>query len=740
MDVVAPVAAVPPLLAVALVVFLGSVAQWFAWRVRLPAILPLLIIGFLVGPVFDLIDPSGLVSAGVLFPMVGLAVGLILFEGGLTLHYSDLTPDVRRTVSMLVSVGALVTWAGCALAGYYIAGLELPIAILFGALVIVTGPTVIGPLLRNVRPTGQVSKILKWEGILIDPVGAIAALLVLEYLLISTAHSGPAFSQTLLLFIEVLIVGSAMGVLGGFLLTRILRFRLLPDYLINIAALAMVFIFFAVSNTLASESGLLTTTLMGIYLANKRVPKLEELATFKEDLTIISISVLFIVLAANIELDALMAVLSWRSLALVAVIMLVIRPVNVFISAIGSGLSLQEKLFISWIGPRGIVAAAVSSLFALELDHAEVAGADILVPLVFLVIVGTVVVNSLSAKWVATRLGVAEPDPRGFLLMGGHDAARSIATFLQGEGLTVLVADTNYANIAQARQEGLPTFYGNLLSEFSDDEINLRGIGRLLALTSNDEANALAAGKYTREFDSSDVFQLEPSGGSERKVVGGEQRGRLLFHHGTTYAELEDMLSRGGKLKKTKITEKFRLDDFQKFYSEDYIPMFIMSASGKEVRVITEETGEPDVGMTLVAMVIEPIDEAIKLHERAISARSEVEKAAQADGEAEAEAEKSDDKKADDKKSEVKKADDEKAGDKKIDHKKAEVKKADDKKSEAKPKVTSKAKKTEAAQDESKDTKAENAKGLPASKKAPRAKAKATPKKAKDEAEDAAES
>ena len=585
---------------------MGSVAQWFSWRVRLPAILPLLIIGFFIGPVFGLIDPSGLVSAGVLFPMVGLAVGLILFEGGLTLHYSDLTRDVRRTVSMLVTIGAMITWAGCALAGYYIAGLELPMAVLFGALVIVTGPTVIGPLLRNVRPTGQVSKILKWEGILIDPVGAIAALLVLEYLLISTAHGGSAFSMTMLLFVEVLIVGSAMGVLGGFLLTSILRLRLLPDYLINIAALAMVFIFFAVSNTLASESGLLTTTLMGIYLANQRVPKLEELATFKENLTILSISVLFIVLAANIELDALLTVLSWRSLGLVAVIMLVIRPINVFISSIGSGLKVQEKLFISWIAPRGIVAAAVSSLFALELDHAGVADADILVPLVFIVIVGTVVVNSLSAKWVAMRLGVAEPDPRGFLIMGGHDAARVIALFLQEEGLNVLVADTNYANIAQARQEGLPTFYGNLLSEFSDDEVNLRGIGRLLALTSNDEANALAANKYTREFDSADVFQLQPSGGSERKLVGGEQRGRLLFHHGTTYAELEHMLSRGAKLKKTKITEKFRLADFQELYGEDYIPMFTISASGKEVRVVTEETSEPDVGTTLAALVIEP--------------------------------------------------------------------------------------------------------------------------------------
>ena len=603
---IAPVAPVPALLAIALVVFLGSLAQWFAWRVRLPAILPLLITGFLVGPVFGLIDPSGLVSAGVLFPMVGLAVGLILFEGGLTLHFSDLQRDVRRTVSMLVSIGALLTWLGCSLAGYYIAGLSAPVATLFGALVIVTGPTVIGPLLRNVRPTPKVSRILKWEGILIDPVGAIVALLVLEYLLISSHAAGTPAAQTLLLFLEVMLVGSALGVLGGLLLTQLLRRRLLPDYLINIVALAMVFIFFAVSNTLASESGLLTTTIMGIYLANRRVPKLEALATFKEELTILSISVLFIVLAANIELNALLDVLSWRSLALVAAIMFVIRPINVFISSIGSGLSWQEKLFVSWIGPRGIVAAAISSLFALELEHAGFVGAERVVPLVFIVIVGTVVVNSLSSTWVAKRLGVAEPDPRGFLIMSGHPAARAVANFLQEEGLSVLVADTNYNNVAQARQEGLPTFYGNLLSEYSDDEVNLRGIGRLLALTSNDEANALAAVKYTREFGSTNVFQLEPSRDSERKRVGEEQRGRLLFHHGTTYRELDEMFERGAKLKKTKITEKFRLADFQELYGDNYIPIFILSANGKEVRVVTEETNEPEVGTTLAALVIEP--------------------------------------------------------------------------------------------------------------------------------------
>lgn len=598
-----PAYALSPLLAIALVLFLGAVAQWFAWRIRLPAILPLLIIGFLVGPIFGLIQPAGLAESGILFPAVSLLVGLILFEGGLTLHFRQLG-EVRNTVRSLVSIGAVVTWAGCGLASYYIMGLSAPLAILFGALVIVTGPTVIGPLLRNVQPTRRISTILRWEGILIDPVGAIIALLVLEYLIIGNRTE--AFTHTVLLFLQVLLVGTVLGLLGGYLLTFILKRRLLPDYLINIVALAFVFVFFAVSNTLAAESGLLTTTIMGIYLANRNVPKLEELATFKEELTILSISVLFIVLAANIELESLVAVLSWRSALLVAVIMLVVRPLNVFASTIGSGLTLQEKLFISWIGPRGIVAAAVSSLFALELAHEGFAGADVLVPLVFLVIVGTVVVNSFTAKPVARLLGVASPDPTGFLLMGAHAASRQIASFLKQEGFAVMLSDTNYDNIAQARQEGLKTFYGNLLSERSDDEVDLVGIGNLLAMTSNDEANALAAVKYAREFDSQHVYQLEPSGPSERKQVGEESRGRLLFHHGTTYPDLEHAFSSGAKMKKTRLTEKFRLADFQARHGDNYIPMFIIAPNGKDIRVVTEETTEPEVGSTLIAAVLEP--------------------------------------------------------------------------------------------------------------------------------------
>ena len=589
-----------PGLAIALIVFLGAAAQWIAWRVRLPAILPLLLIGFLIGPVFGLLLPSELFGNELLFPAVSLAVGLILFEGGLTLRLNEVT-ELRKTINRLISVGALITWLASAVAAYYIVGLSFQLSILFGALIIVTGPTVIGPLIRNVRPTGKISSILKWEGILIDPVGALVAVLVFEFMLAGSQTE--AITQTFISFFTVVIVGSATGFVGGFILSFLLRRRLIPDYLINVSALALVFIVFAVSNTLAHESGLLATTIMGMVVANIRTPNRESLLTFKEDLVVLLISLLFIVLAANIDINAFIGVLNWQSVLLVAVIMLVIRPLNIFASSIGSSLTLREKLFMSWIAPRGIVAASVTALFGFELIKEGFAGAEALEPLVFFVIVMTVVLNSLTAKPLANALGVAQPGSQGFLIMGAHPVARQIAKGLQDEGIFVRLADTNWSNVAAARVDGLNAYYGNVLSDHSEDELDLAGIGNFLALTSNDEANALASLRFAREFGTGSVYQLEPAKLSERSQLGEEQGGRFVFQDGTTFAELNHLFAKGAKLTKTKITEKFGLDDFESLYGEDYVPMFVMS--GNKLDIVTEDGPQPSEGSQLIAMVKE---------------------------------------------------------------------------------------------------------------------------------------
>ncbi len=588
-----------PALAIAAIVALGAAAQWAAWRISLPAILPLLIVGFLVGPLLGWIDPATLIGQDILFPAVSLAVGLILFEGGLTLSL----PEVRETrgvVIRLVTIGAMITWLGATFAAWVLVDLPLQLAFLFGGLIIVTGPTVIGPLLRIVRPSARVANVLKWEGILIDAIGAMVAVLVFEFLLIE--NRGEALGSTVLLFLRFILTGTVVGVIAGSLLAWLLRRRFVPDYLVNLVALAMVFAAFAIASAMAQEAGLLATVLMGMVIANRGVPNINDLLSFKEDLTVLFITLLFIVLAANIELQAFMAALSLSSLALLATVILIIRPLAVFASTIGSSLSLREKAFLGWIAPRGIVAAAVSSLFATKLVAAGFEGAESLVPLVFLVIVGTVLLGSLTAEPVAEALGVAEPDPQGFLILGAHAIARRIAQFMKDEDLAVMLADTNWSNVAAARLEGLPAYYGSLLSDRTDDEIRLSGIGRLLALTSNDEANALSSLKYARTFGTQNVFQLAPgTSGTARDNLSTEQRGRLAFGPDVDYAQLEALFERGAIMKRTPLSERVSIEDLRSRGDDDQVPLFVIH--NELVRLLPEQGPLPEGKSELVSLV-----------------------------------------------------------------------------------------------------------------------------------------
>lgn len=592
-----------PALGIAFVIAVGVGAQWLAWRINIPAILPLLAAGFLLGPVFNLIKPEG----PLLFPAVSLAVGLILFEGGLTLRLPEVK-EVRRVVFNLVTVGTVITWIGATVAAHYIVNISWEIAFLFGALVIVTGPTVIGPLLRSIRPKATVGNILKWEGILIDPIGALVAVMAFEVIVLS--HHEKPIQQTIGLFSNFVIVGTVIGILGGLFLTYLLRKRLIPSYLINFMALATVFVVFAVSNAIADESGLLATTVMGLFMANINLSMLEGILSFKEDLTVLAISLLFIILAARIELAALQTVFTLKNFLLIVVLMLIIRPLNIFVSTIGSKLSLNEKVFLSWLAPRGIVAAAVTAIFAAKLTEQNTPGADLLVPLVFLVIICTVVINSLTAKYIGTMLGVVEPESQGFLILGAHSEARQIARFIKNEGFRVLVADTNWPNIAAARVEGLETYYGSLLSDQSEDELRFSGIGKLLALTSNDEANALTALKYAKEFGAEQVFQLKPDRADSQRIALSEgSKGRSIFYGGIHYLELKRLFLRGGELKKTQLTRTFTFADFEEKYGDDYLPMFLIK--DKKISVVSDEKLELEEEVFLVSLIL-PQDQALK--------------------------------------------------------------------------------------------------------------------------------
>jgi NhaP-type Na+/H+ or K+/H+ antiporter len=572
------------LVGIAGILILGITAQWLAWRLRLPSILLLLIFGFVAGPVTGFIKPDELLD-DLLFPIVSLSVALILFEGGLNLKVVDLR-QTGHVVRNLVTVGVLFTWLASATAAYFILDFALPLALLFGAILVVTGPTVIIPLLRHIRPAKQVDSIAKWEGIVNDPIGAILAVLVFEAIVVSGLQETVA--TIIISLLQTILIGFILGGFSVALLILLLKRYWIPGYLQSSFTLIFVVVAFVASNLSQAESGLFTVTLMGVFLANQKLVSIKHIVEFKENLGILLLSGLFIILAARLKPEAL-SHLGLNSLIFLIVLVLLIRPIAVALSTIKSGLGWRDKLFLSWMAPRGIVAAAVMAVFALELsEKTAYIQAERMVPEMFFIIVGTVAIYSLSAAPLGRWLNVAQPNPQGILIVGAHDWARAIAEVLQAEGFEILLVDTDYEDITAARLTGLPTFYASILSNYILDEIELGSLGRLLALTSNDEVNALAALHFVEVFDRTEVYQLAPkeTDSKRKETISLPLRGRLLFNSTMTYAELVTRFRAGASVKTTALTEQFDYDAFQELYGEQAIPLFLITKSG-DLRVFT---------------------------------------------------------------------------------------------------------------------------------------------------------
>ena len=350
------------LVSLTLIIVLGVVTQWFAWRIKTPAILLLLMVGIIAGPITNIIDVEHTLGE-LLFPLVSLSVALILFEGGLSLRWGDLK-DVGDVVRNIISIGAGITWILSTFAAHFLLDLDWQISFLLGAILVVTGPTVVLPLLNQIRPTRRASSVLRWEGIVIDPVGAVLAVLVFEEILASEADSG-----ILNIAISIgltLVIGIGIGWIGARFLTFAFSRFYAPDHLQNPITMLVVLGTFTLSNVIQAESGLLTATMMGIFMANQNDFDIDPITEFQENIQILLLSSLFILLAARLNLEDIEK-LGVSVLVFVAALMFIVRPISVWVSSLGSDLNWREKLFISWLAPRGIVAAAVSSIFALDL-------------------------------------------------------------------------------------------------------------------------------------------------------------------------------------------------------------------------------------------------------------------------------------------------------------------------------------------------------------------------------------
>ncbi|MEO7198796.1 MAG: cation:proton antiporter [Dokdonella sp.] len=589
-------------LLIAGLLLLGFLCQWLAWRVKLPAILFLLIAGIILGPVLGWLAPSYAfyperVLGNLLFPFVSLGVAVILFEGSLTLRFSEIR-GLAPTILRLVSVGAAIAFFGLAAAAHYLAGLDWPLALLFGALTCVTGPTVIVPLIRSVRPNARIANVLRWEGIIIDPIGALLAVLVFEALALGHGDHGVQ------VFFITIAYGSVIGAVAAFLLARLLRRHLVPEYLQNYATLALLLLAFALSNTLAEESGLLAVTVMGMVLANQRDLQMEDILDFKEHLSTLLISLLFIVLAARLSVPSPSMMLAGFLLLLVA--MLVIRPLSVVASTLGSNLTWRERALLAWVAPRGIVAAAVSALFALKLEENGVPGAEALVPLTFLLIIGTVVINSATSRRLATWLGVAEPDPRGVLLVGASRISLLLGESFAKQGYDVLVADDDWSGVRAARMAGLRTYYGDPASEHADRNLDLIGLGRLLAMSTRRELNTLSCVRYRPEFGKDRVYFLRnasPESGNGKRDFSQTLQAPRLFGADITHEEMNRRLDLGWVLKQTRITEEFSFENFLDQFSEKPLPLFAITDRGRLRIATATDKLEPKAGWTLTSLV-----------------------------------------------------------------------------------------------------------------------------------------
>ena len=619
---------------------LGILAQWLAWRFRFPSILLLLGFGIALGVYLSPADIiEGLLNGEqhhevvsenaqsgtpayseqeiedlankFLLPFVSLSVAVILFEGGLTLRWSEMREGGKATVQ-LVTIGAIVTWGLTALCTYYLAGLDdWRIAALVGAFLVVTGPTVVVPLLRHIRPSKKMGSIVKWEGIVIDPVGAILAVLVYEYIHVTSESDGGGVATVLWHMVSTGVVGLGVGVISGYLLVQLIKRFWIPDYLQAVSFLAVTLLAFGVSNLMFHESGLLTVTVLGIYLVNQKQVAIHHVREFKEHLGVFLISCLFIVLGSNFKLESIQVV-GVNGLWFLLAMIFVVRPISVFAATIKTGLSMQEKVFLSFLAPRGIVAAAVASVFSLELANINVDQnlRSQIVPLTFVLIVGTVTVYGLFSAPLARLLKLADENPQGVLFAGAGAWVRDIAEALMNLDQQVLLVDSSYANWRETRMRGIPVECASILSEHLLEETDLSGIGRLVAATPSNEVNALAVQEYTSVFESKNVFQMAPwdINAGKRTSVSEHSLGRLVASEDLPYVRIRNGYRQGAEVKTTLITDEYTIEDFYEKYGVDNAAvLFVLDSNGRLHINSAHEPHDVKTGDTVIAIVGLPV-------------------------------------------------------------------------------------------------------------------------------------
>ncbi|MDY7106300.1 MAG: cation:proton antiporter [Actinomycetota bacterium] len=531
-------------LGLAAVVVVGVAAQWVATLLRIPTILLLLAAGVLAGPVSGVVVPRDLLGE-LLFPLVSLAVGVLLFEGGLGLQYRDIR-DGQVALLRLITVGTLITWVIGWVAAAQLLDANRGVAALIGAVLVVSGPTVVLPLLRQARPREPSASILRWEGIIIDPIGATLAIVVLEAVL-SNEGLGPSIGR----IIATGVAGTVAGLVGAGIMIVMLERHLVADRLHNAFTLMVVVAAFEAANLLRPEAGLFATTVMGVALANQRRVPMRHIREFEEDLGTLILSGLFILLGASISLDAV-ADLAPRAILLALVLIFVARPLAVYASTLGTSVPGRHRLYLCFMAPRGIVAAAVSAVFALDLqNHPEVQAAedaDLLVPGVFVVIVCTVAFYGLLAGPAASWLRIARAQPRAIALIGGERWALDLAEQLMNADVAVLVVSPSPTEARRAAERGMLTFSGRLDSEDLELALDTVGVAQAIALSRTADLNAFGMNRLVDHLGRRNIYHLPPTVGEpEGEATHSAVFGRRPFSPDASQRRIRHSLGAGGR-------------------------------------------------------------------------------------------------------------------------------------------------------------------------------------------------
>lgn len=577
---------------IALIGALGIGAQWVAWRTGRPAIALMLIAGIIAGPVLGFINPEN--DFGTLLePIVKLAVAVILFEGGLSLNFRDLRHAGWPTLR-LVLVGVPIGWALGTFAAHYGADLSWEVSALFGGILVVTGPTVIGPMLRNLRVGPRVRDILKWEGIVNDPIGALLAVGIYAYVTYEGRSGAPiGDAEFYAVIINVAAASFVAGLIGaglGFGLTWLFPRGLVPEYLKAPMLLISVILGFVVADLIMHETGLITVTIMGVVMANRQVYSSHALHRFKEDLAVLLISGVFILLSAQLDWET-MEKFQARFIIFLVLLLFVVRPVTVLVSLLFSAVPWRERLFIAWIAPRGIVAVAITGLFAIRLVDYGITDAEALVPLSFAVVIVTIFAHGFSAGWLAARLGIEESKGEEILIVGANNWTIELGAFIKSLGIPVTIADTSKFALRGARRRELEVHRGDILDEAHNDAIDMGRFQHLIAATDNESYNQLICADLGPEMGYEQITQIAADNESATRIM----RGRVLMEEAVGFGDLIDRVREGWIFSKTRLTEKYSYKDLTKNLDSGEQPVAVLKSDKRllffsvQARPVVEE-------------------------------------------------------------------------------------------------------------------------------------------------------